>query len=243
MPRHAAIEARETPQSDEKFAALVQDADIIYFPVELLGPASRHDPATRLVEALQRHGSAFAIGLDLIGGEDQALLDRWAKRELSTETLISEVHLSGTPRERENCRALLGQAKDWGVRFLALRSPVDVLAGAQSAEEFAAERIVEHFRRRRDNKLLILVHRRHLGSDGGVPSFVALKIKARQLVLDSETDRSSRAQLMALGCRHDTRGRYHNRGRSRGWGWDDGRGSDGRFEIIDGSPGAAIDQL
>lgn len=243
MPKHAAIEARETPQTDEKFAALVQDADIIYFPIELLGAASRTEPATRLVDALQRHGSAFAIGLDLIGGEEQALLDQWAKREISTENLISQVHLFGTPRERENCRAFLGQAKDWGVRFLALRSPTEVLGAAQSAEEFAAERIIQHFRRHRDNKLFILIHRRHLESDRGVPYFVAQKIKARQLVLDSHTHHSSPSQLLALGCRYDAGGRYDNWGRCHGWGWDDGRGSDGRLEIIDGAPGTGRNQF
>jgi hypothetical protein len=243
LPKHAAIEARETPRSDEKFTALVQGADIIYFPIELLGPPSRNDPATKLVDALRRNGSAFAIGLDMIGGEEQALLDQWAKRELSTEDLISQIHLSGTPRERENSRAFLGQAKDWGVRFLALRWPADVFAAAQSAEEFAAERIVGHFRRHRDNKLLILIHRRHLGGDRGVPYFVAQKIKARQLVLDSETDRSARPQLLAAGCRYDAWGRYYNGGRCHGWGWDDDRGSDGRLEIVDGAPRTGRDQL
>ena len=216
MPKHAAIEARETPQTDEKFAALVQDADIIYLPIELLGPGSRTDPATKLVDALQRHGSAFAIGLDLIGGEDQALLDQWARRELSTEDLISRLHLSGTPRERENCRGFLGHATDRSVRFLALRSPTDVLG---AAEEFTAERIIEHFRRHRDKKLLVLIHRRHLENDRGVPYFVAQKIKARQLVLDAKPHPSSGSQLLALG------------------------GHGGRLEIVNGAPGAGRDQL
>jgi uncharacterized iron-regulated protein len=271
LPKHAAIESRETPQADEKFAALVQNADIIYFPTELPGPASRSEPATKLVDALQRSGNAFAIGWDVIGGEEQALLDQWAKRQLSTENLIARLHLSGTARERENCRALLGATKDWGVRFLALRCPVDLLAAARSeatldaparpelprgfnpppgdfqrfaerfsaagmnetglraaykaallAEEFAAERIVEDFREHRDEKLLVFVHRRHLESARGVPYFVAQKIKARQLVLDSQPHRSSRPQLLAL------------RGHC-GVPW--------RLEIIDGSPSAGSDQL
>lgn len=272
LPKHAAIESRETPQADEKFAALVQNADIIYFPTELLGPASRSEPATKLLDALQRSGNSFAIGLDLIGGEEQALLDQGAKRQLSTENLISRLHLSGTARERENCRALLRETKEWGLRFLALRCPPDLLAAARSeaaldalkrpeiprgfhpppgdfrrfaerfsaargmnetglraayeaellAEEFAAERIVGHFREHRDEKLLVFVHRRHLESVRGVPYFVAQKIKARQLVLDSQPDRSSRSQLLAL------RGQW-------GVPW--------RLEIIDDSPGAGSDQL
>jgi len=92
LPKHAAIETTATPQSDEKFAALVQNADIIYFPTELLGPASRTEPVTKLVDALQRNGGSFGIGLDLLGGDEQMLLDQWAKRELSTENLISRLH-------------------------------------------------------------------------------------------------------------------------------------------------------
>jgi uncharacterized iron-regulated protein len=272
LPKHAAIESRETPQADEKFAALVQNADIIYFSTGLPGPVSRSEPATKLVDALQRSGNSFAIGWDLIGGEEQALLDQWAQRQLSTENLISRLHLSGTAGERENCRALLSATKERDVRFLALRCPADLLATARSeatlnslarpeiprgfhlppgdfqgfaerfstarginesglraayeaellAEEFAAERIVGHFREHRDEKLLIFVHRRHLESARGVPYFVAQKIKARQLVLDSQPRRSSPSQLLAL------------RGPC-GVPW--------RLEIIDGSPSAASDQL
>jgi uncharacterized iron-regulated protein len=222
LPKHAAIEATETPQTDEKFTALVENADIIYFPTQLLGPPSRTEPATKLVEALQRDGDSFAIGLDLIGGEEQTLLDQWARRELSTENLISRLHFFGTERERENCRALVGEAKGWDTRFLALRCPVARMTenGLRTAhetallvEEFAAERIVRQFRAHRDRKLLVFLHRRHLGSTRGVPYFVAQKIRARQLVLESETDRSSRSQLMALSGRYDAWGWYDNRGR------------------------------
>lgn len=210
LPKHAAIEATETPQTDEKFAALVQNADIIYFPTELLGSPPRTEPATKLVEALQRNGDSFAIGLDLLGGEEQTLLDQWARRELSTENLISRLHFFGTERERENCRALVGETKGWDTRFLALRCPAARMTenGLRTAhetallvEEFAAGRIVRHFREHRDRKLLVFLHRRHLGSTRGVPYFVAQKIRARQLVLDSETDRSSRSQLLASSGR------------------------------------------
>ncbi|MEY2488073.1 MAG: hypothetical protein QOC70_15, partial [Verrucomicrobiota bacterium] len=126
LPKHAAIEAGETPQTDEKFPGLVQNADIIYLPTELLGPVSRPQTATKLVGALQRNGNSFTIGLDLIGGEEQTLLDRWAKREISTEHLLSRLHLAGAMRERENCRALIGEATEWGARFLALRCSADL---------------------------------------------------------------------------------------------------------------------
>lgn len=246
LPKDAAIESRETPRADKKFAALIQNADIIYLPIELSEPASRSEPATKLVDALRRSGNAFAIGWDLIGGDEQVLLDRWAKRQLSTENLISRLHLSGTAGEREECRALLGEAREGGGGVLALRCPAGLLAAARSegaldapallgiprgfdpppgdfqrfaervlaagmnktglraaykaellAEEFAAERIVEHFRKHRDEKLLVFVQRRLLGGSRGVPYFVAQKIKARQLVLDAGPDRASRSQLLA----------------------------------------------
>ena len=121
----------------KNIAALVQNADIIYFPHRIAGAGvavRTGDEISGRVAAQRKPAKRkpFAIGWDLIGGEEQALLDQWAKRQLSTENLISRLHLSGTARERENCRALLGETKEWGVRFLALRCPADLLAAARS---------------------------------------------------------------------------------------------------------------
>ena len=112
-------------------------------------------------------------------------------------------------------------------------------------EEFAAERIVGHFRAHRDRKLLIFLHGRHLGSAGGVPYLVAQRIRARQLVLDSETDRSSRSQLMAWSGGYDAWSwdnawSWHAGGRWSGLG---GGWGQGRLKIIDGSPRASGDLL
>lgn len=193
LPQHAAIETKATPLADARFAALVQNADIIYFPTELLGPGLSSGPAAKVMDALQGSGNSFAIGWDFIAVEEQALLDQWANGEIATEGLFTRLHLCGTEREREKDRALLVEAKKWRARFLALRSPGDMRAEI----EFAAQRIVGQFREHRDEKLLIFLGRRHLETTSGVPHFVAQKIKARQLVLDSDPDRSSRTQLLA----------------------------------------------
>lgn len=230
MPRHAAIETKATPLADARFAALVQNADIIYFPTELLEPGLSSEPAAKLMDALEGSGNSFAIGWDFIAVEEQPLLDQWANGEIPSAGLFSRLHLSGTESERERYRALLVEAKKWRARFLALRSP-----GVTRAEvEFAAQRIVGQFREHRDEKLLVFLGRRHLETTRGVPHFVAQKIKARQLVLDSHPDRSSRPQLLAW------RGRNGDGGR-RGSGGRDGFA--GRFEIVDRAPGAAGDEL
>jgi uncharacterized iron-regulated protein len=128
LPKRAAIEARETPQADEKYAALVADADIIYLPTELPGSAPWSEPTAKLVEALRRSEHSFAIGWGLIGGDEQAFLDHWTKHQLSTDAMISRLHLSGTSGERENCRAFLSATKESGARFLALGCPADLSA-------------------------------------------------------------------------------------------------------------------
>jgi hypothetical protein len=234
LPKPAAIESRVTPQADEKFDTLVQNADIIYFPIELL--ASGSEPAWKLIEALHRQGNPFALGSDLIAGDGQPLLDQWAKQQISTDKLISSLHLSGTPRERDSCRLLLSETKKRAERFLALGRPSAFFSASTPLstreetalldEEFAAVRIAGTFREQGDEKLLLFLHRRHLGSVRGVPYFVAQKIRARQLVLDSREHSSPRRELLT-----STGGDRLNVGVTR------------RLEIVDGAPAPAHHQL
>jgi hypothetical protein len=238
LPKHAAIESRITPEAEEKFDVLVQNADIIYFPTELLESAWRSGPAWKLIEALSRQGNPFAIGSDLIAGDGQPLLDQWSRQQVATGKLLSELHLLGTARERENCRALLSETSKRAARFLALERPAELLPAtapwptredtAVLEEEFAADRIAEYFRAHEPEKVLVFVHRQHLGSDRGVPHLVAQKIKARQLVLDSRPHRTLRSQLVASRVRERTRLSL----------WDARR-----FEIVDGAPTASCDQF
>ena len=205
LPRHAAIESRVAPQADDKYDPLVENADIIYYPAELVGSPQRSEPAWKLAEALHRHGRAFVVGWDAFGADQQPLLDQWGKgRGLENETL-AQLHLSGGAGDRENCRAFLRESRKFGARFLALRKVRDLRVTAVptdeeafQAEEFAVEKIVEQFRERRSEKLLVFLHRRHLGETRGVPYLVAQKVKARQLVLDSREHPSGRTRLLAF---------------------------------------------
>jgi hypothetical protein len=61
LPRHAAVESDDT---EKEFVGLVQRADVIYFPSEAAALTSRDEPAWKLLAALDRNGSTFAIGSD-----------------------------------------------------------------------------------------------------------------------------------------------------------------------------------
>lgn len=232
LPRRAAIESKVAPQADDKYGPLVENADIIYLPSELVGLPQRSQPAWKLAEALHRHGRAFVVGWDAIDAEEQSLLDQWMKQP--GDGPLTQLHLFGNAGERENCRAFLRESRKLGARFLALRKTRDLRSVAGSVEEaawqteeFAAEKIAEHFRERRSEKLLVFFHRRHLGNTHGVPHLVAQKIKARQLVLDSREHPPGRARLLAFVT--------HGRGISR----DFLPGISRRLQIVNGAPAAA----
>ena len=212
LPRQAAIESASIPAADAKIAALVQSADLIYFPSESLGSSGRYESAWNLVEALQRETGSFALGWDAIRGDEQSLLDRWTNGKVATHDTIPALHLQGSAREIEICRRLLRDAAPLGVHFLGLG---DDAAG----EQFAAATISRYFEANRAEKILVFFHRAHLGRDHGVPYLVAQKVRARQLVFDSKPSPTSSAQLLAGGLRRNG----------------------GSLEIVDGPPVAGGD--
>lgn len=66
LPRRAVIEAGG---SKEKFADLIEEADIIYFPSEAAVFGSHSDLAWKLLDALRRDAGSFAIAWDWTGNE------------------------------------------------------------------------------------------------------------------------------------------------------------------------------
>jgi hypothetical protein len=231
LPSRAAIESAVIPAADAKFAALVQNADIIYFPSEAVGTSGRFEAAWKLVEALQQDGGPFAVGWDTIGGEEQRLLDRWARAKVATGEVVPQLSLQGSAREVEICRRFLREAAPLGVQFLGLHPPSERRAAASDssneavlrAEQFAAATIARYYLANRGEKILVLFHRVHLGRDHGVPYLVAQKARARQLVLDSRPSPASGASLLAGGF-----DRAH-------------RGAGGSLEIVNGAPITAGD--
>ncbi|HEV2097285.1 MAG TPA: ChaN family lipoprotein [Chthoniobacterales bacterium] len=133
LPKHAVMDVAADAGEAENYSALVDRADILYFPVEHLADSAR-DSSLKLLTAMQ-NAAECAVAWDLIDGDGQQLLDRWSQRQLSTEELIAQLHLGGTETERENCRAILrGSASD-RVRHFALRCPDRILAKLRHAGE------------------------------------------------------------------------------------------------------------
>src|SRR6476661_7158129 len=66
LPRRAVIEAGG---SEEKFAYLLEEADIIYFPTEAAVFGSHSDLAWKLLDALRRDSRSFAVAWDWGGNE------------------------------------------------------------------------------------------------------------------------------------------------------------------------------
>ena len=66
LPRRAVIEAGG---SEEKFAGLIEEADIIYFPSEAAVFGSHSDLAWKLLDALRRDPGSFAIAWDWTSNE------------------------------------------------------------------------------------------------------------------------------------------------------------------------------
>ena len=216
LPRQTAIESRNA--ADEKFSALVQSADIIYYPSESVRLRARSEEAWQLLEALDREGGSFALGWDSISGEQQVVLDEWSNRSAANRSAMPRLHLDAAPGEEEHCHAFLRAATKEGAHVLALGRPSANIA-TQSSEEFAATRIADYFRQHHGEKILVFLRRTQLDRSHGVPHFVAQTTKARQVVLNPRRDSKPRGRLLARDSVRPPRPL-----------------AGGRLEIVDGAP-------
>ena len=135
LPKYASVDAAAGSSSTENFAALVPDADVVYFPVERALHGGRSDPAARLLEALRQTGAPITIAWDLIDVSQQPLLDELqASQGAARERLIARLNLEGTGRAREYCRSVLRGPEAANIRHLALAPPPAVAAKVRSGE-------------------------------------------------------------------------------------------------------------
>lgn len=191
LPRRAAI---EPAGSGEKYAALVEEADIIYFPSESVAFDSRSEAAWKLLEALRRNAGSFALGWDLSSNDDKHR-DFLAEAGQAGAEILS-LRVPAQVVADETLRGFEPPPGDFErfARRFSPREPNEArLRGAYEtsllAQQFAAAKISSHFREHREEKILVFLRRDHLGRDYGVPYFVAQKTKARQLILNPQRHR------------------------------------------------------
>lgn len=188
LPRRAAI---EPTGSGEKFSTLVQSADIIYFPSESIALDSRSEAAWKLLDALRRDASSFAIGWDQAANDDDHRNFLVEAGEAGAQILALRTSAVATGEDSiHGFEPPPGDFERFSKRFSARDFSEARMRGAYEtalhAEQFAAAKIVARFREHRGGKILVFMRRDHLGRDHGVPFFVAQKTKARQLILNPQ---------------------------------------------------------
>jgi len=165
LPRRAAIEPGGTEQ---KFGALLQDADIFYFPSELAAFHQRSEATWKLLDALRNRGGRFAIGWDWVGNDED-------RREYLNEVRRCDAEILALTEVRSTPQN-------------------DAVV---SADQFVAESIAAYFREHRGDKVLVFLRRERLAIGQGVPYLVGQKTKARQLILNPRKRSDSGAGLLA----------------------------------------------
>ena len=200
LPRRAAV---EPDGGEETFTNLVQGADIIYFPIESMVLLPRSSAAWKLLEALKRNGSSFALGWDTAAGEEkvrQALLNEAGKSgaqvlalHVPPEAIAAEMHPEFIPPP-EDFERFVRRFPSRGLKEGALRTEYEA---ALVRQQLATEKIASYFKEHRSEKMLVFLRRDELRGDYGVPYFVAQKTKARQLVLNPRPAPAPRSRLLA----------------------------------------------
>jgi hypothetical protein len=131
LPKFATGEAPHPALADEKWAATVRHADVIYFGLTKRS-AAESQPAWRIVDTWQRSGARVALGWTELTAAQQPLLDRWQRQEISAQELVDQL---GVP-----------QRGDWMRRALrpdlvqvALGSPRELLHKIRAGEVLTDE--------------------------------------------------------------------------------------------------------
>lgn len=141
LPKQALLEHEGHPTAETDFTALVPLADVIYFPSDRAASGGRGEPAARLLEAMEREGTPFAIGWDVLDAPQQPLLDKLpaAMTPGAREGILDQLVISGSGRVREHCRAVLRDPRFATVCHLALRWPSAIAAKMESAERLSPD--------------------------------------------------------------------------------------------------------
>lgn len=110
LPKQAANELA-ADRTDE-WTDTIQNADIIYFPVETIGNANGADSVAKLVQALRDSGAPFAIAWQGV------------ERDKDDQTSSSEPRWTYAGQLREQCKVVMRDTIDTRQLFLGLPRPI-----------------------------------------------------------------------------------------------------------------------
>lgn len=141
LPKHATLERGAGPIAQTDYAAIVANAEVIYFPSNRAGAGGRSEPSALLLDAMLRDAAQFAIGWNVIDMSQQPLLDELATSTSAAvrEKIIRGLDVQGSGRAREHFRSMLRDPRYRGVQHIALRWPAAVAAKIESASQLSPE--------------------------------------------------------------------------------------------------------
>ncbi|MGI8820248.1 MAG: hypothetical protein ACR2ID_05190 [Chthoniobacterales bacterium] len=148
LPKQASIEHGARPTAETDYSAVVENADVIYFPSDRAAFGSRAEPAALLLDAMQRAGTPFAIAWDIVDVSQQPLLEQIAAAPTSAarDEVIARLEIGGSGRAREHCRSVLRDPRFATVRQIPLRWTAAMAAMLESGQRLSAveERELPH---------------------------------------------------------------------------------------------------
>jgi len=131
LPKFAIGEAPPRPAAEDPSVARLRSADVLYFCLTKRSAAD-HQPAWKIVAALENRGQRVALGWSQIAAGRQPLFDRWEREEISAPALLDQLTV---PEGREWLTSGLrpGRAQ------VALGAPRELLGKLRNGEPLAAE--------------------------------------------------------------------------------------------------------
>ncbi len=176
------METRAAPSAGTDYAALVANAEVVYFPAERVAFGGRSEPSAQLLDAFVQNGAPFAIGWDLLDASQQPVLDALQTATgKAREEEIRRLEVAGSGRAREHLRAVLRDERLVALRHLALGCLPVFLAKLETRERLTLE----------EEKQL---PRGYTTPPGGLEAF------SERLARGEASGRSFRAQVVAQQC-------------------------------------------
>ena len=157
-------------------------ADIIYLGDYHALPQSQMFASRLLKEVCRRSEKNVALGMEMVFGRHQRLLDRWMNGEVSEDEFLRRMryHLDWG-YDWASFRRIFQVAKECGVKVVAIDcEPRSGFRYIRRRDQYAAARLVSHLEENPEAKLMVVIGESHLAS-GHLPGRVREMLKKKNL--------------------------------------------------------------